>query len=155
MNTQKIKETIHQYFDNELSKGEEVMLFSQLSDNEDAREYFKQMNLLRTTTDLSIEDYPEELDVKIISNLKEEKSTFPFFRDSAKMFTTISYVLAVILLVLSIFFYNESMQYKNKLELTYQRVNQQNQMIKVLFNSLPQTEVKGNLNNEIVVTAKM
>lgn len=152
---EKIKETIHQYFDNELSKGEEVMLFNRLSDHEEAREYFKQMNLLRTTTDSSIEEYPEELDVKIISNLKEEKAAFPFFRDSAKMFTAISYVFAVILLVLSIFFYNESMQYKNKLELTNQRVDQQNRMIKVLYNSLPQAEIKEKLNNEIIVTAEM
>ncbi|MCB9248205.1 MAG: hypothetical protein H6613_06520 [Ignavibacteriales bacterium] len=41
MSTENIKEIINQYFDNELTKSEEVILFTQLSQDENAREYFK------------------------------------------------------------------------------------------------------------------
>ena len=61
----------------------------------------------------------------------------------------------VILMVLTLFFYNENLQYKNKLELTYQQVYHQNQMIQVLFNTLPQAEVRGSLENTIIVTPQM
>lgn len=155
MNTQKIKNIINQYFDNELSKSEEVILFTQLSMNEEAREYFKQMNLLKTTTESLIEEYPNELDVKIFEKMKEEKTDKLFSYGSSKIFTVIGYSLAIVLLAFSLFFYNQSIKFKDKLELTNERIYHQNQMIQVLYNTLPQAEVKEKLNNEIIVTAKM
>ena len=46
MSTEQIKELINRYFDNQLEKSEEVFMFTQLSQEEGAREYFKQMNVL-------------------------------------------------------------------------------------------------------------
>jgi len=155
MNTQEIKDIINQYFDNELTKNEEVILFTQLSQNEEARDYFKEMNLLRTVTENTSEEYPNNLDERIFSKLKtEEKINYPK-QNSSKIFAAISYVLALVLLALSIFFYTESIQYKNKLELTSYQVKQQNEMIQVLFNSLPQAEVRGTLENEIIIKSTM
>ena len=155
MNTQEIKNIINQYFDNELSKAEEVILFTQLSNNEEAREYFKQMNLLKTTTESLIEEYPNELDVKIFEKLREAKTDKLFSYRSSKIFTVVSYTLAIVLLAFSLFFYNQSIKFKDKLEITNERIYHQNQMIQVLYNTLPQAEVKEKLNNEIIVTAKM
>ena len=155
MNTQEIKNIINQYFDNELTKSEEVILFTQLSQNEEARNYFKEMNLLRTVTEESIEEYPSGLDAKILSQLKAEKSVIKPKPNYTKIFSVISYGLAIVLLALSIFFYTESIQYKNKLELTSYQVKQQNEMIQVLFNSLPQAEVRGTLENEIIIKSTM
>lgn len=155
MSTEKIKEIINQYFDNELNKSEEVFLFTQLSQNEEARKYFKEMNLLKSVIKETEQDFPQKLDKKILSKLKVEKPIIIEKKPTVRIFNYLSYAFAIILLALSIFFYDESMQYRNKLELTYQQVYQQNQMIQVLFNTLPQAEVRGTLENTIVVTPKM
>ncbi len=136
-------------------KREEILLFTQLSQNDEAREYFKDMNLLRTTTESSFVEYPEKLDEKILSQLKREEPT-PILRiNRSRIFEMVSVGFAILLLAISFFFYNESMQYRNKLEVTSQQVNQQNQLIQVLFNSLPQADVNGKIENEIIVTSKM
>ena len=155
MSAQEMKNIINQYFDNELTKGEEIVLFSQLSQNDEARNYFKDMNLLRTTTESSFVDYPEKLDEKIFSQLKREEPTRVLRINRSRVFEVVSIGFAIILLAISFFFYNESMQYRNKLEVTSQQVNQQNRMIQILFNTLPQAEVRGTLENTIVVTPKM
>ncbi|MCP5063216.1 MAG: hypothetical protein GY936_12230, partial [Ignavibacteriae bacterium] len=134
MDTQEIKNIINQYFDNELTKSEEVILFTQLSQNDEAREYFKEMNLLKTISEESVEEYPNNLDDKIFAQLKVEEKVIQNKPNYSRYFSAISYGLALVLLALSIFFYTESIQYKNKLELTYYQVKQQNEMIQVLFN---------------------
>ena len=155
MNTQEIKNIINQYFDNELTKNEEVILFTQLSQNDEARDFFKEMNVLKTISDESVEEYPNNLDDKIFSQLKVEEKIIAPKSNRSRIFAAISYGLAFVLLALSIFFYTESIQYKNKLELTYYQVKQQNEMIQVLFNSLPQAEVRGTLENEIIIQSTM
>ena len=155
METKKIKNIINQYFDNELTKSEEVILFTQLSQNEEAREYFKELNLLRTVTEETTEEYPYNLDEKIFSQLKDAEPITKPKPNYSKIFSAISFGLAIILLAFSIFFYTESIQYKNKLELTSYQVKQQNEMIQVLFNSLPQAEVRGTLENEIIIKSTM
>lgn len=155
MNTQEIKNIINQYFDNELTKAEEVILFTQLSEDEDAREYFKQMNLLRNVTDASSKDYPQYLDAKILSNIQIEETPKINNWFSKNIFSAISYAVALVLLALSIFFYTESLQYRNMLKLTNQQVEQQNKLIQVLYNTLPPTIVTEKVKNEIIITPQM
>lgn len=155
MSTQEIINIINQYFDNELTKAEEILLFTQLSQDDEAREYFKQQNLLKTTTEQSIEEYPEELDEEIFAQLKREDAIVKPAQNKSTIFAAISYGFALVLLVVSIFFFSESMQYRNKLEVTSQQVNQQNQLIQVLYNTLPQAEVVEKVQNEIIVTSQM
>ena len=155
MSTQEIKYIVNQYFDNELTKSEEVILFTQLSQDDEAREYFKQLNLLRTITEQSIEEYPEKLDEKIFVQLKKEDAIVKPAQNKSTIFAAISYGFVIVLLAVSIFFYTESMQYRNKLEITSQQVNQQNQLIQVLYNTLPQAEVVEKVENEIIVTSQM
>lgn len=155
MSTNEIENIINQYFDNELSKAEEVILFTQLSQDDEAREYFKNLNLLKTTTEQSIEKYPESLDQKIFSQLKREDVSVKKTWNRSSMFTAVSYGFALILLAFSIFFYTESLQYRNKLDVTNMQVKQQNQLIQVLYNTLPQAEVVEKVENEIIVTSQM
>ena len=155
MNTEEIKNNINQYFDNDLTKNEEAILFTQLSQDDIAREYFKEMNLLNSAIDSTMEKYPDKLDAKIFANLKREESTGKIPHSRSKIYTAISYGFALFLLALSFYFYRSSIQYRDQVELTSQQVYQQNQMIKVLFNSLPQTEVRAEFANEIIVTPQM
>jgi hypothetical protein len=155
MSTQELENIINQYFDNELTKGEEVILFTQLSQNDEARDFFKEMNLLGTAAESIVEEYPESLDEKIFTKISSEKKVFVPSVNKTKIFAAVSYGFTIALLALSLFFYNESIQYRDKLELTYHQVNQQNQMIQVLFNSLPQAEVRANFTNEIIIKSKI
>ena len=66
MNNEKIKELINRYFDNELDKSEEVFLFTQLSQEEEAREYFKHMIMLSENMKNTFEDFPFELEEEIL-----------------------------------------------------------------------------------------
>ena len=155
MSTEQIKQIVNQYFDNELGKGEEVILFTQLSQDQEAREYFKEMNALKSVIQSTLDEFPDELDINILSNISTSKRDLPFFHDQAKIFSAVTYTFALLLLVVSIFFYNESTHYKEQIEMTYRQVDQQNKMINVLLNSLPQTEVRAEFANEIIVTPKM
>ena len=155
MDTKEIKNIINQYFDNELSKAEEVILFTELSQNVVGREFFKEMNNLRNITENTYDDFPSKLDEKILSGISKQESDKPFFYDRSKLFSAASYVVALILLVISIFLFNESAHYKKNVELVYRQVNQQNRMINVLINSLPQTEVRAEFANEIIVTPQL
>ena len=153
MSTEKIRATINKYFDNELSKQDEIILFTQLSQNEEAREYFKQQNILKTSLQASVTEFPEELEKRILNSIGEAKS-----RQNSPSFirrylpAAISSGIALLLLLVSLFFYSKTLNYKEQLKTTIWQVNKQQQMIQLLFNSLPTTEVKGYLKNQIIVT---
>ena len=76
MEDKKLLEVINSYFDGELEKGHEPLLFTQLSLNSEAREYFKQLNKIKAAIEESVEDFPEELDERIlrsVSSTSEKK----------------------------------------------------------------------------------
>jgi hypothetical protein len=155
MKTEKIKEIINQYFDQELSKSEEVILFTQLSKDMEARDYFKQMNSLRNILDSSMEEYPEKLDERIYSGISSRKEITILAMNRSRIYSAVSYALAVILLAVSIFFYNQSLKSEERIEIAYEQLKHQNKMIQALFNTLPQAEVNAEFANEIIVTPKM
>jgi hypothetical protein len=138
-----------------LSKAEEILLFTELSQDEEARNYFKDMNTLRSITESAIEEYPDRLDDKVFTKISSVEEFTPFFQKRSNLFNAVSYVFAMILLIVSIFFYYESSKYKDTIELTYQHLNQQNRMINVLLNGLPPAEVRAEFANEVIITPKM
>lgn len=149
MSSEKIKILINKYFDNELKKNEEVFLFSQLSQDEKARNYFKTINLISEGVHSTMENVPGELEGTILNSIlsKTEKSKIFHFNIP----TVIGYVFSIILLIISIFMYSQSLEYKNDIKMSIQQINQQNKMIEMLFHSLPETEVKATFANEVVV----
>ena len=144
-----MKELINRYFDNELDKSEEVFLFTQLSQMEEAREYFKQMNVLSENMKNTFEEFPLGLEEDIlrttVSGIEKEKK-FPF-----NLTTVIGYVFSVVLLIISLLVYTESIEYKKDIEMSIQQLNHQNKMIEMLFHSLPPTEIKAKFANNIIV----
>ncbi len=154
MNT-KMEEIINKYFDDESSKEEETFMFTQLSLDEDAREYFKSLNLLKNTVEETKEDFPNELDEKLLlslPNMEENKHTI---RKYFNLPTSIAYVISVILFIILLSFRSELSGYKEQLNLQTQQVNYQSKMIKLLFNSLPPAVVNAKLENPIIVTPKL
>lgn len=149
MSSDEIKILINRYFDNELNKSEEVFLFSQLSTNDEARIYFKNLNILKEGVDLTLESVPNEFEERILNSivtLDEVPKRFQFNIPSI-----VGYAFSVVLFIVSIFMYSQSMEYKKNIELSIQQINQQNKMIEMLFHSLPETEVRTTLANEVIV----
>ena len=154
MKVEDYKYMINSYFDGELDREKEAVLFTYLSQNEECREYFKSMNLLKSSVEKTNEEFPGELEERIFYSLqKTEGKKHSFF--SGNLFAVASYAIAVVLIIISILFYNESNNYKQKLEKTIEQVNRQEQLMHVLINSLPAPEIKVKASNEVIVTAKL
>ena len=62
MKTQELINLIDLYFDGELEKGKEAILFTSLGADQDARDYFKKMNSLQTVMLNEMEEFPQSLD---------------------------------------------------------------------------------------------
>ncbi|MBU0559998.1 MAG: hypothetical protein KJ799_13485 [Bacteroidetes bacterium] len=156
MKTEDINNLIDLYFDGELKKEAEALLFTQLSINDESREYFKSMNLLKSEINDSVKEFPEELEARIFhSTFGQIKSEKRFFELPQFVPHLVLYTLTIILLTFSIIFYNRLNNYEETLQIKTQQVNQQSQLIELLLNSLPATEVKGNVENEIIIKANI
>lgn len=151
MTTQQINLMTDEFFDSELTKNKEPILFTHLSLDEDAREYFKMMNKIKGAVQDSIHEFPDELESRILYSIAEtdkRKFKLPFTTNFPVLF---SYSLAIILLVISILFYSRSNSYKEMLETKTIQVSQQNQLIELLMNSLPPAEVRAEYTNKVLV----
>ena len=149
MSSQEIKNLIDSYFDNELSKSEEVFLFSQLSKNIEAREYFKQLNILKTEMQNTIESFPIELEERILNSTASKFEIPKLF--SFNFPSVLGYAFSVVLLILSLLIYTQSLEYQKDIEIKINQIDQKNRMIEMLFHSLPQAEVRTVLENEIII----
>lgn len=149
MSSEKIKELINRYFDNELDKREEVFLFTQLSQVEEAREYFKQVNVLHENMKNTFDEFPLSLEEDILNATvtgNEKKKWFVFNIQSL-----IGYAFSVVLLIISLFVYTQSLEYKADIKMNIQQINQQNKMLEMMFHALPPTEVKAKFTNDIII----
>jgi len=147
----KIKELINAYFDGELEKSKEAFLFTQLSLSEVGREYFKQLSQIKTSIDESLEEFPEELDERILKFIgKSSIKKFNFFIGQ-RIFSSISYAFALFLIVLSGYLFMKVSAYQEKVDMLSTQMILQSKTIQMLFNSLPSIEIRASSDNEIVV----
>ena len=154
MNTEDIKIMVDEFLDGELDKNKEPILFTHLSLDEEARDYFKSLNSIKSVVESTIEEFPESLDSRILYSITSTNKKNLFFTVKNNIPALLSYTLAVMLLVVSVVFYSQSADYKEILDQKIEQVDQKNQMIELLMNSLPQTEVNANLDNEVIIKAK-
>jgi len=154
MNT-KIEEIINKYFDGETSKEEEAFMFTELSLEEDARDYFKSLNLLKNTVEEAEENFPNELDEKLLLSLPNMEESKLNYRKYFNLPASIAYVISVILLIILLSFRSELSGYKEKLNFQIQQVNYQSKMIDILFNSLSPAVVTANFEKPIIITPKL
>jgi hypothetical protein len=153
MKTEQIYMMIDEFFDGELEKNKEPILFTHLSLNDECRDYFKSLNKIKSTLTETIEDFPQELEERILySAANTEKKLFNF-NLSGNLPAFFSYAIATVLLIASIFLYSQSLSYQEKMESKIQQVNQQDQLINLLINSLPEARVEGQIENQIVIKA--
>jgi len=122
-----------------------------LSENERGREYFKQLSKLKTGIDESLEEFPEELDERILRSVSRTyEKKFNFFT-GRRIFSSISYAFAVLLIILSGYLFMKVSAYQEKVDMLSTQMILQSKTIQMLFNSLPSIEIRASSDNEIVV----
>ena len=151
MQENKIISMINLYFDGELNKGEEVNLFSLLASDQSARNYFKQLSVIRNAVDNSAEDFPLELEERILRSVGSKTSTESGFLSKIKISSAISYAAALILLFLSGYLFFKISNYQERVENLSQQMMIQSKTIQMLYNSLPGIEVRATFDNEIII----
>lgn len=138
MENNEFKLMVDMFLDGELDKSRESKLFERLSFDEDCRIYFRQVNNIKKAVAEETEEFPLELEERIMYsvgtiNEKKEKSFF-----SNKMFALMAYSFAVILLFVTLHFYTVSVRYQNEVKSAVEQVSQQKELLKVLMNNTMQ-----------------
>lgn len=151
MEDKKLLEVINAYFDGELEKWQEPLLFTQLSLNNEAREYFKQLNKIKTAVDKSFEEFPEELDERILRSVGSSAAIKPGLFSNFKIFSAIPYAAAFVLLFLSGYLFFKVSSFQERVDNLSQHMIVQSRTIQLLYNTLPGIEVRATLDNEIIV----
>ncbi len=155
MNTEELNKMINEYFDNELSKEKEVFLFSQLSQNEEARNYFKNVNLLNSAIQETSNEFPDELEQKILHGIKNKPERKNFIFINKNFFAVASYALSVILIIISVYFFNQSSNYKERVENTMSYISSQNEKIDLLMSTIPAVQVSPEYQNEVTINSQL
>ncbi len=145
------EEFINRFFDEELSEGEEKLLFSTLSTDSEARELFKQTGFMKTLVEFSQEDVPQRVDEKIYTAVRrDEKTALP-----ARLKPYLAYATTLLFLALSIFLFLLARNYKEDLNRMKRVVRYQNTALELVVNSLPTVNVNESLPNEIVINKNL
>jgi len=151
MSEKKITELINLYFDGELDKSEEASLFSLLASDQTARDYFKQLSVIRNAVDNSAEDFPAELEERILRSVGSKAAAKTGMFSNIKIFSAISYAAALVLLFLSGYLFFKVSKYQERVDNLSQQMIIQSKTIQMLYNSLPGVEVRATFDNEIII----
>lgn len=141
---------IDSYLDGELDPGEEELLFEQLSLNQDSRDYFRKVNMIKNHTKSLASEFPGSLEKRILNNKQETKKRQISFNPGIA-----AAVIAFILLIISGFLLNRMIDYGNDIRTSLVLIKKQNAIIESLYNCLPPTEVRAQYSNEIIIKPKI
>ena len=151
MSDNNLLEMINIYFDGELEKNKEITLFSLLANDQSARDYFKQLSVIRNAVDNSVEELPSDLEERILRSVGSKISTRAGFFSHIKIFSAISYAAAMILLFLSGYLFFKVSSYQERVDNLSQQMTIQSKTIQMLYNSLPGVEVRATYDNAIII----
>ncbi len=145
------REMINLYFDNELPKGKETVMFEMLSNNPEAQEYFTNLHRLSRELKATDAEFPQELEEKILRSLTGESGKMQIQKSSRIYF----YAAAVAVFIIFGFLYTEMNSYKNELMTLNKKIINQNETIMQLYNNLPAAVVTAESKNEVIVKANL
>jgi hypothetical protein len=143
------------YFDGELTKSEEPTLFALLSSDQSARDYFKQLSLIKNVFDNDSDNLSSELEERILRSIGTKVSVKPGIFSNIRIFSSISYAAAIILLVLSGYLFLKVSNYQERVDNLSQQMMFQSRTIQMFYNSLPVVDVVGTIENKIVIKPKI
>lgn len=135
MTTEEIKNMVDLYIDGELGKEEEPLLFTMLSLDKEARDYFKGANYLTNNIQMNLKQLPPDLDEKIL-HLAGSTSGGQSVIISRRLFNYISYAIIILCVAASVFFYSQSRGFKEQLFNTNVELKRQNEDLKLIINTM-------------------
>ena len=148
-------EMINLYIDGELEKKEEASLFVLLSQDKDAREYFRSLQILKTNITETAEEMPDHLEERIVKSIAGRQTRKVPLQPGNFLTTKLPYAFAVILLILCAYIFLKFDSYQERFEVISNQLQVQNKTIEMLYNSIPAVEVTGHLKNKITITPKL
>lgn len=146
----KTLELINSYFDGELEKSKEVTLFTLLSADQKARDYFKQLSILRNELNNSQIEFPSELEERIFRTIQNKKSSSVHSR-KFNFINTLSYAITFLLIILNIYLFIKTSTYQEKIESLSKEIRIQAKTIEMIYNSLPAVEIKSAIENSVTI----
>ncbi len=149
------KNTIEQYFDKELHKSMEPQLFQLLAVDEKARDYFKTIYELKKSSEEIIEEYPHQLDKKILNTLYEKTAKHKFTLPDFKFSTLLAYSFALVMFIVSILFYYDLRTYQHQLDQSIEQINYKQKEVELLLNSIPVVQIEANNLKQTAIKANL
>lgn len=155
MSTEETLKYIDLYFDGELEKTSEAFLFTRLSQDEKAREYFKKQHLLKSSIQETVEPFPGDLEERIFRSIGQTAEKGVFSPPKRKSFGFVYYAVTSLMIAISLFFYSQNSVMEDTIEESLRQLEKQNKLINILYNSLPSAEVTTTVDYNVIVTDKM
>jgi|GEM_PF-1357492 len=141
---------ISEYMDNELPKEREASLFAHISVCENCRHEFKQQNMIKYEISKNKEAFPEELEQRIFSSIKERAPQPLYNRFNKPISVFVSYGMAVILVVIIMFSFWQIQKMRTEVgtlreayRVSYERVQTQTREMNLIMNNMPAYRVGG------------
>lgn len=151
MNKENLFIKIGEYIDGELKQSEEESLFAELALDSEARNYLRKMSLLKQAGVDDEVEFPIHLEEKILTATTLKEFSIVRGRPAFGFAKYVSIGISVVLIVISLFLFNSINEYRGEIKKIVNQVEEQKELIKVLYNSLPSTEVRATYSNEIIV----
>jgi len=155
MNCENYQILIQSFVDGELEKEKEGIIFTHLSQCQDCREFMKGINLLNSTAQQEIKEFPLALDEKIMRTIEKRElhghaNVFTF-----RMPAYVSYALGIIIIFLGLYLFDTTKEYRSEMREAVNTMKEQNQQMQQIMNSLPEVEIQSELPNPVIIQAKM
>jgi hypothetical protein len=157
MNTDEIKNMIDLFADGELQKEKEPILFTSLSQDNEAREYFKGVNYIKHAFQQTLEEYPHNLDDKVLRSVEKFQHKHSTVFINKKTFLFLSCSVVAICIFVTVMFYNKSENYKEQFVNLTHEIKKQNADLQLILNAMPEIEVRSGYysTKEVVVKASL
>jgi len=155
MTNDEIRNMVDNYFDGELDKSKEPILFTSLSANIEAREYFKKLHALRSIVAETIEPFPVKLEENILASFKPVKSkSNKNINFGSRASHIISIAAAAILFIVCSLLFLDVKDYQSRINTITEQVKEQNENMNLILNSsFPVLVISPDTKNEIIVRA--
>jgi hypothetical protein len=96
---------------------------------------------IKNSSEEIIEDYPNQLDKKILNTLYEKTQKQKFAMPGFRFSYLFAYSFAIVMLVVSILFYYDLRSYQYRLDQSIEQINYKQKEVELLLNSIPSIQV--------------
>lgn len=125
MNCEKYQMLIQEFNDGELEKGKESLIFTHLSQCSECRDFMKGLNQLNLFAQEEVKEFPSILDEKIFRAIEKREMKMQSNIFTRRVPAYVSYMLGVIIVLVSIYFFNSTNEYRRELHETVVMMKEQ------------------------------